>query len=203
MTQSATVRTGHATWSWVAALLVCLAVPAGCSRSKPAMTPRVVALEMPPPPARVISTPPEPVAPTEATTVDRPAPASRPARSNRAAQSRPDAKPAEPPRTDAPEASGTAPSTAPAESAPQGPLLRTPQTADESNAERQTREVLGRAAKLLDQLSPARLGSQARQQHETARRFVEQSQQALNDRNYVLAASLADKAETLARGLSR
>ena len=98
----------------VAALLVCLAVPAGCSRSKPAMTPRVVALEMPPPPARVISTPPEPVAPTEATTMDRPAPASRPARSNRAAQSRPDAKPAEPARTDSAEAPVTAQSPAPA-----------------------------------------------------------------------------------------
>ena len=83
------------------------------------------------------------------------------------------------------------------------PLLRTPQTADEVDAERRTRSVLGRAAELLDRVNPARLGPQARQQHETARRFVEQAQQALNDRNYVLAASLADKAETLARGLSR
>ena len=83
------------------------------------------------------------------------------------------------------------------------PLLRTPQTADESNAERRTKDVLGRAAQLLDRVNPATLGQQARQQHETARRFVEQAQQALVERNYVLASYLADKAETLARGLSR
>ena len=84
-----------------------------------------------------------------------------------------------------------------------GPLLQTPQTADESTAERRTRDVLKRATDLLAGVKPETLGQQARQQHETARRFVEQAQQALNDRNYVLAASLADKAETLARGLSR
>ncbi len=81
--------------------------------------------------------------------------------------------------------------------------MQTPQTADESTAERRTRDVLKRAMDLLARVKPETLGQQARQQHETARRFVEQAQQALNDRNYVLAASLADKAETLARGLSR
>ena len=69
----------------VAALVVCALASAGCGRGKPATVPRVVALEMPPPPARVISTPPEPVAPTETTTVDRPPPANRPARSTRTA----------------------------------------------------------------------------------------------------------------------
>lgn len=166
------------------------------------MAPRAVALEIPPPPARVISTPPEPVAPTEATNVERPAPASRPARSTRTAQTKPETKPAEAPRADAADAAPAA-TVAPAEAAPQGPLLRTPQTANESNAERQTRDVLGRATKLLDGLNPTRLGSQARQQYETARRFVDQSLQALTDRNFLLAASLADKAETLATGLSR
>lgn len=189
-------------WPWAAALLVCLLAPAGCGRGKPAMAPKVVALEMPPPPARVISTPPEPVAPTETTTVDRPAPASRPARSTRTAQSRPEpARPSEAPRTDSAETAAQ-PAAAAVEPSP-GPLLRTPQTADEANAEKRTSEVLVRAAGLLDRVNPARLGPQARQQHETARRFVDQAQQALSDRNYVLAASLADKAETLARGLSR
>ena len=83
------------------------------------------------------------------------------------------------------------------------PLLRTPQTADESNAERRTKDVLGRATQLLDRVNAATLGQQARQQHETARRFVEQALQALVERNYVLASYLADKAETLAKGLSR
>ena len=182
--------------------VVGLVVIAGCARTKPVAAPAVVALDVPPPPARVISTPPEPVAPVESTTVERPAPATRPSRAARSTAARPEApKPAEPghaePGSDGP-ASGT-PEAAPAPA----PLLRTPQTADESNAERRTNDVLGRAKQLLDRVNPATLGQQPRQQHETARRFVEQAQQALVERNYVLASYLADKAETLARGLSR
>jgi hypothetical protein len=204
MTHRVAARGKRPVWPWAAAAFLCLLVPAGCTRARPAAAPRVVALEMPPPPARVISTPPEPVAPTEATTVDRPTPASRPARSTRTAQSRPDpVRAAEPPRTDAP-SEPAGPAAAPAEApANTGPLLRTPQTADESNAERRTSDVLTRAMALLNKVSATSLGPQARQQHETARRFVDQARQALSDRNYVLAASLADKAETLARGLSR
>ena len=161
-----------------------------------------MALDVPPPPARVISTPPEPVAPVESTTVERPAPATRPSRAARSTAARPEApKPAEAGRaesgTDAP--ASAAPEVAPAPA----PLLRTPQTADESNAERRTKEVLGRATQLLDRVNASTLGQQARQQHETARRFVEQALQALVERNYVLASYLADKAETLAKGLSR
>lgn len=205
MTHRVAARGRHPVWPWAAAALLGLLAATGCTRSKPAMAPRVVALEMPPPPARVISTPPEPVAPTEATTVDRPTPATRPTRPTRAAQTRPDtARPAEPPRTEAPAEPASAPPTSPAEpTVNTGPLLRTPQTADEANAERRTRDVLLRAVALLDRTSPGSLGPQARQQHDTARRFVDQARQALSDRNYVLAASLADKAETLARGLSR
>lgn len=186
----------------IAAAGMCLFAMSGCARSRPATTPVAVALDVPPPPARVISTPPEPVAPTEAMTTERPAPTTRPARTTRS-PSRPDpAKPTEPVRveatTDAPPA---LPSPEPAPNT--GPLLRTPQTADEINAERRTRDVLGRAAALLDRVNAATLGQQARQQHETARRFVAQAQQAIVERNFVLASYLADKAETLAKGLSR
>jgi hypothetical protein len=74
---------------------------------------------------------------------------------------------------------------------------------DEAEAERRTREVLLRASGLLGRVKPEGLATQARQQHDTARRFVEQAEQALLERNYVLASYLADKAETLAKGLSR
>ncbi|WP_157899743.1 hypothetical protein [Luteitalea pratensis] len=185
----------------LASAVVCLVAGAGCARTKPVAVPAVVALDVPPPPARVISTPPEPVAPVESTTVERPAPATRPSRA-RSIAARPEApKPAEAGRAE----SGTdAPATAAPEAAPApGPLLRTPQTADESNAEKRTKDVLGRATQLLDRVNATTLGQQARQQHETARRFVEQALQALVERNYVLASYLADKAETLAKGLSR
>jgi hypothetical protein len=175
----------------------------GCARSRPATVPMPVALNVPPPPPRVISTPPEPVAPTEATTQERATPV-RPQRSTRPAVARNDSGrggadaartelPAEPAPTAAPEPVA----------APTGPLLRTPQTMDEAEAERRTRDVLGRASGLLGRVKPEALATQARQQHDTARRFVEQAEQALLERNYVLASYLADKAETLAKGLSR
>ena len=186
----------------LAAALACLVVGAGCARPKPAAAPAVVALDVPPPPARVISVPPEPVAPVESTTVERPAPATRPSRNGRSAGARPETpKPAEPGRA---EPGAETPATATPEVAPApAPLLRTPQTADESNAEKRTKGVLDRATQLLDRMNAATLGQQARQQHDTARRFVEQALQALVERNYVLASYLADKAETLAKGLSR
>jgi len=85
----------------------------------------------------------------------------------------------------------------------EAPVLRTPQTADESEAVRRIRTVLGRATTLLDQVNPTTLTREARSQHDTARRFVDQAHQALIERNFVFASYLADKAETLARGLSR
>lgn len=175
----------------------------GCARSRPSTAPMPVALNVPPPPPRVISTPPEPVAPTEATTQERAAPV-RPVRNIRPATTRNDSgRNGADARTESavePAVPTTAPEPA---SGPAGPLLRTPQTMDESEAERRTRDVLGRASGLLGRVKPEGLATQARQQHDTARRFVEQAEQALLERNYVLASYLADKAETLAKGLSR
>jgi hypothetical protein len=173
----------------------------GCARSRPATIPTPVALNVAPPPARGISTPPEPVVPTGATTLDRPAPANRPARNSRPSVARSEPRAAEPGPTEA--ASDAVPAPPPEPPAASAPLLRTPQTADEQQAERRTREVLGRATALLAKVSAASLTQQARLQHETARRFVGQAEQAILERNYVLASYLADKAETLAKGLSR
>lgn len=171
----------------------------GCTRRVPVAEPTPVALNVPPPPPRVISTPPEPVAPTEATTVERPAPAARPSRGTRAA-SRESAPRPEPPRPEAPPEATAPPASTEAAT---GPLLRTPQTADEAEAEKRTREVLGRANGLLGRVNVSALAQPARQQYDAARRFVAQADQALLERNYVLASYLAEKAETLAKGLSR
>ncbi|BCS35191.1 hypothetical protein TBR22_A44180 [Luteitalea sp. TBR-22] len=187
-------------WGVVACVL---AVAPGCARPRPAAAPVDLALDVPPAPPRVISTPPEPVAPTEASTVERPAPAARPQRTARGSSTRAESpRPAEPARAEG-AVEAAAPVATPEPPAAPAPLLRTPQTADESNAERRTQEVLARASGLLDRVDQKTLGAQARQQHETARRFVVQAKQALTERNFVLASYLADKAETLAKGLSR
>lgn len=174
---------------------------AGCARRVPVAEPIPVALNVPPAPPRVISTPPEPVAPTEATTVERPAPASRPARGTRAATARETTPRPEAVRPDA--APETAAPTVADGTTTAGPLLRTPQTADEAEAEKRTRDVLGRATGLLGRVNPGALAQPVRQQYDAAKRFVQQAEQALFERNYVLASYLADKAETLAKGLSR
>lgn len=197
-----TTRLRRQTGTMVAASVWLALVGAGCARSKPATAPIPVALNVPPPPPRVISTPPEPVAPTEATSVERVTPASRPPRASRSVSARPDVRPAE----TRPETVDPAPPVAPVTEPPPpsaGPLLRTPQTADEAVAVRRTNEVLGRARELLKTVGAGSLSTAARQQYDTAQRFIEQAEQAIVSRNYVLATYLADKAETLAKGLSR
>ena len=198
-------RTGQRASTTLAAVLVLAGTGmAGCARSRPSTAPTPVALNVPPPPPRVISTPPEPVAPTEATTLERPAP-TRPARTNRPAVARNDngRNAGDASRVEAPTEPLAAPTTPEPSPAPAGPLLRTPQTADEAEAAKRTNDVLGRAKTMLERVVVGALGTQARQQHATALRFVQQAEQALVDRNFVLATYLADKAETLAKGLSR
>lgn len=179
-----------------------LGVGAGCASRSPASTPTPVVLNVPPAPPRVISVPPEPVVPVETTTAE-PTAERPPVRAARPA-SRPDnsARPGQAPETDT-SVPVDAPTERVTEPEPSAPLLRTPQTRDESQADRRIREVLGRASTLLSQVNPLSLSREARTQHDTARRFVDQAGAALLERNYVFASYLADKAETLARGLSR
>ncbi len=182
----------------------CLLGAAGCSRSAAVVASAPVVLNVPPAPPRVISVPPEPVAPVETTTA-APQEEERPVRQARPA-ARPDAgartgQAASDTATDGNDAPAAPTPAEPA--APPAPVLRTPQTADEGQAGKRVRDVLRRATELLAQVNPATLSREARTQHETARRFVEQSEQALLERNFVFASYLADKAETLARGLSR
>jgi hypothetical protein len=175
---------------------------AGCAKTGPASAPAPSVLSVPPAPPRVISVPPEPVTPVATTTAEppsepRPARPSRP--SSRGDGSRGGQASTEPEPVPAPDL----PAERPADPSPTTPVLRTPQTADESEAVRRVRTVLERAKALLAQVKPADLTREARAQHDTAKRFVDQADQALLERNLVFASYLADKAETLARGLSR
>lgn len=180
-----------------------LGVGAGCASRGTAAPPPAAALNVPPAPPRVISVPPEPVVPVETATAE-PSAQRPPARATRPA-ARPDSGASR--AGQASDAETSAPVEPPvervAEPAATAPLLRTPQTRDESQADRRIREVLGRASTQLSQVNPSSLSREARTQHDTARRFVDQAVAALLERNYVFAAYLADKAETLARGLSR
>ena len=64
------------------------------------------------------------------------------------------------------------------------------------------RAQLAQATGELNRINVQSLNADARQQFDTARRFVTQAEDALRSRNLVFAANLADKAVALAVQLS-
>jgi hypothetical protein len=174
---------------------------AGCAKPAPVVEPPPPALVMPVTPPRVLAPLPDaPPQPTAATAEPEEAPApARPARPKPRAETR-DARPDGAPSPEAP-AAEAAPSSPP-ESKPAEPvLLRTPQTANDAEAERRIRDALGRASRTLSQVNERGLGSDARLQYQSARRFIDQADGALKAGNYMFASYLAEKADALARGL--
>jgi len=64
------------------------------------------------------------------------------------------------------------------------------------------RDLLTRATRDLARVDYRRLSNEGKSQYDQARRFAEQADQALKERNFVFAATLADKAATLASQLA-
>jgi len=104
------------------------------------------------------------------------------------------------PETPPPAATATAPATPPAAEPPRE--LRPNSPSGDAAAERDARDKLARAARDLSRVDYGKLNADARSQYDQSKRFTEQAQQALKDRNFVFAATLADKAATLAAGLA-
>lgn len=144
-------------------------------------------LQVPPVPPRVIVPDIEEVVMTPPDAGETRAPAPKPE------ASKPPEKPAEPPKPGSMESSR----------AEEAPRVRTPQTANDELAEREVRAIMARAQATLRGVSYTGLSSAARQQYDTAQRFIRQADNALRIRNYVFARNLADKAETLARQLGK
>jgi hypothetical protein len=164
-----------------------LTLAAGCATAK-AQGPLVPQpLEVPPVPPRVIVPDIEEVQPPAAESA-----ASRPSPQRADPPPKPpDSTATEPPRTTDPPR--------PAET----PRVRTPQTANDEQAEREVRAIMGRAQTMLQNVDYRGLSNAARQQYQTAERFIRQADNALKIRNYIFARNLADKAETLARQLGK
>jgi hypothetical protein len=148
-------------------------------------------LDPPPPPPRVVAVyaepEPLPIAPSaEPVTPSRPAP--RP--------SRPEQRPE--PATTAPETVESLPRPAPPPS-----LTLTPSPGTEAQTVTAIRDLMGRAARDLSRVNAGALNKDGRTQYETARRFLQQADDALNAHNIVFAGRLADKAATMAAILVR
>jgi len=63
------------------------------------------------------------------------------------------------------------------------------------------RDLLARAARDLGRINYQRLGAEGKETYDQSRRFSQQAQQALKERNVAFAWTLADKAATLAAEL--
>jgi len=141
---------------------------------------------MPAPPERVLVPVEEPV-PVAAEPEPEPA--------STAAAPKPAPKPA------APKPQPAAPAAAQAPPAPADTRQLQTSAATSVATERNTRDLLARAARDLGRVDYARLSTDGRTQYDQSKRFTEQAQQALRDKNFVFAETLADKAATLAAEL--
>jgi hypothetical protein len=174
---------------------------AGCTK-KP------VAVELPPPPLEVPVVPPRLVGPvmveepelppieTPEPVPPRPRPRPAPVRNDPVTKVEPppdpNAKPAEP--------NGGQASSSSAQGEP-APLLRTPDTANDTEVQRKVRETLARAGENLSKVNYNGLNPGAKAQHDTARRFIQQAEEAVKGKNLVFAGYLANKAEILSASL--
>lgn len=181
--------------------VVLLLVPlvSGCARAKAKTVPEAPALDVPAPPARTVETsdvdasPPVPLPPPPPEPAKRPPPRPRPAppRQERSADPR-----AEAPKADAPPAEAQKPGEAPPTN------LQTTPSGAEGDVERAIHATLARATSDLNRVNYRGLNRDARTQYDTAKRFIEQADGAVREKNLVFARNLADKAAGLAAQLA-
>lgn len=174
------------------------ALAAGCAKAQARTEPPIPELAPPPAPPRVIETyaddtpvPAEPTAPDGGASSPAARNASKPLLPSPPRVETPP-KPVEPPRVE-PE---KPPSPPPA-------LTLKPTPGSESATAESIRNLLGRAARDLSRVNYASLTQDGKTQYDTARRFMEQAEEALRNGNFPFAGKLADKAATMAAVLVR
>jgi hypothetical protein len=168
----------------------------GCAKTQAASVPDGPPLTVPAAPPRVIApvdtlraeNPPEPeAAPTPPpTTTSQPA-RPRPRPPTTATTPAEEPKPAE------------TPVTPPAVT--EGPVVRPVPTQADAAADRRVRTVMGKAASDLGRVDYQKLSVDGKAQYEASKRLNEQAEQALKERNYAFAATVADKAAEIATQL--
>jgi hypothetical protein len=82
-------------------------------------------------------------------------------------------------------------------------LTLSPTPGSEAQTAAAIRDLIGRATRDLSRVNSASLNGDGRAQYDTARRFIQQAEEALRSRNIVYAGKLADKAATMAAVLVR
>ena len=170
-------------------LCLMAAAAGGCAKAQARSNPDGPPLEVPQPPPRLIVAMEEPIpaAPIEeaaAPTPTPPRPAIPPA-------ARPVARPEPKPE----------PTAVPAAVDTRQAEPRTLRAPGENPNERGIRDRLTIASRDLARVDYGRLSAAARTQYDQSKRFIQQAEQAIKEQNFVFAATLADKAATLASDL--
>ncbi len=149
-------------------------------------------LDPPPPPPRVVASYPVEVetGPPVAAVVESTTPPRQPVRTQR--PERPEPSQSTPEPVQEPSRAASTPS-----------LTLTPSPGTETQTAAAIRDLMARAARDLSRVNPASLNADGRSQFETARRFLQQAEEAMKARNIVFAGKLADKAATMAAVLVR
>ena len=175
----------------VAIVLLSASLSACAAKAQVRTEVEIPLLDPPPPPPRVVAVyelEPEPLPITPAVEPATPVrPPTRPAR--------PEQRP-EPSTTAEPVESVVRPAPGPS-------LTLTPSPGSESQTVAAIRDLIGRATRDLSRVNTASLNGDGRAQYGTARRFIQQAEDALRARNIVFAGKLADKAATMAAVLVR
>ena len=178
---------------WLLGFVIFAASAAGCAKAQAKDIAGGPPLDVPAPPERVLAPVEEPVL----VSAPPPAEAAPPAAVAPRTPLRPPVRRVEP---EQPAPAAAAPTTP--QPAPEPPReLRPASPAADAAAERESRDALARAARDLGRVDYGKLNPDARAQYDQSKRFMEQAQQALKDRNFVFAATLSDKAAALAAEL--
>lgn len=182
-------------------LTLWLSASASCAHPRASAVADAPPLDVPPAPPR-ISEPVDTETPQPMPLVEEPA-RHAPARS-RPSSSRPETQRNEPQR---PEGQPAPPPSAeparPVEDASKTPpTLQTTPPGAEGEMERIIRQQLQRASNDLGRIDYRALSADAKTQYDTAKRFVQQADEALHARNLVFAKTVADKAAALAAQLA-
>ena len=165
----------------------------GCARAQARTVPEGPPLDIPAPPPREVAILDVEASPAPAPLPEEPA-RTQPARPRPAAPRAEVAKP-EVPVVETERRSDEITKTA----APT--TLQTTPTGAEGELERAIREALARAAADLARIDYRGLNADARSQYDTAKRFMQQAEDAVRARNLVFGKNLADKAALLAAQL--
>jgi len=161
-----------------------------CAKARAETVPDGPPLQVPAPPQRVLAPVEEPPAAASVPEPEAPPPA--------VATPRTPARPAAAPRPrPVPPAGAQAP---PPQTPPDTRELRAPSSTS-AVTERSVRETLARASRDIGRVNYTRLSAEGRANYDESRRFSAQAEQALKERNLMFAATLADKAATLAAEL--